>query len=157
MELVKRYLSHLLACCLSTGHGKGSGPTAPPPLACTQTHSSVADAFPFWDLFPQRAGLYSALLRLVHSFFRQGCGQGFPPCLVLLHSVSSSSPGHEGSVKPRGQLAPQLLLGLSEGVKSVCVADLNFWSVSLSLSLRLSVHTLDVCGSLMMQASPPRM
>ena len=30
----------------------------------------------------------------------------------------SSSPGHEGSVKPPGQLAPQLLLGLSEGVKS---------------------------------------
>ena len=37
---------------------------------------------------------------------------------ISLSLSPSSSPGHEGSVKPPGHLAPQLLLGLSEGVKS---------------------------------------
>ena len=54
------------------------------------------------------------------SFFRQGCGQGKFPSFSLSLSLSlSSSPGHEGSVKPPGQLAPQLLLRLSEGVRNL--------------------------------------
>ena len=49
-----------------------------------------------------------------------------------------SSPGHEGSVRPSGQLAPQISMGFSGGCEKLLISGVCSPVCSLSLSLSLS-------------------
>ena len=62
-------------------------------------------------------------------FLSSGHWERPEPTRSILFSAKTSSPGHEGSVKPPGHLAPQLLLGLSEGVKTCSVFGSVLWEV----------------------------
>ena len=77
MELVKRYLSHLLACCLSTGHGKGSGPTAPPLHARKPTVRWRTRSL-FGIYFPSVLGCTQPCYVWYTLSFARAVGRGFP-------------------------------------------------------------------------------